>query len=75
MYSAYRIYNLSILSSARKIKNAKKTFLWCSILELVRTHFSRKFPARARKFGKAAPARRSPACPAGRLGADGEPHR
>ena len=39
---------------------------WCSILELVRTHFSGKIPPR--KFGKAAPARQS-------LGAGGEPHR
>jgi len=40
--------------------------VWCSILELVRTHFSGKFPPR--EFGKAAPAYRS-------LGAGGEPHR
>ena len=40
--------------------------VWCSILELVRTHFAEKIPPR--KFGKAAPARRS-------LGAGGELHR
>ena len=40
--------------------------VWRSILELVRTHFSGKFPPR--KLGKAAPARRS-------LGAGGEPYR
>ncbi|MBI5072015.1 hypothetical protein HZB93_03965, partial [Candidatus Falkowbacteria bacterium] len=44
--------------------------VWCSILELVRTHFAacggEEVPPR--KSGKAAPARRS-------LGAGGEPHR
>ena len=45
---------------------------WCSILKIVRTHFVPTAVADEeilpRKFGKAAPARRS-------LGAGGEPHR
>ncbi|OHA70590.1 MAG: hypothetical protein A3F15_02610 [Candidatus Wildermuthbacteria bacterium RIFCSPHIGHO2_12_FULL_40_12] len=58
-----RIFNLM---DEVKTLAGKRTPTWCSILELVRMHFSEKIPPR--KFGKAAPARRS-------LGAGGEPHR
>ena len=61
-----RIFNLM---DEVKTLAGKRTPTWCSILELVRPHAAagggEEIPPR--KFGKAAPARRS-------LGAGGEPH-
>ena len=69
-------YQLAAESANRadKLREANQNSLtfptWCSILELVRTHFAacggEEVPPR--ESGKAAPARRS-------LGAGGEPHR